>query len=211
VSLEVPKTFAELVNAMKGFAAFAICFALLVQVWYEHYVYSRRYGLQTLYTVFLNSVLLFVVLFYVYPLKFVFTLIVGQFSGGALATNRTEDMLQQHQAPILMLIYSLGFAAVFAVFALLYKYAYDQRKELGLNEYESLRTRHSIYNHLFMANLGIVVGAIAISLPVQYGGSAGFLYFLSPVYYTITGMIFGKRETATLARMQAEVSKTTQA
>src|ERR1700694_5285494 len=94
VSLEVPKTFAELVNAMKGFAAFAICFALLVQVWYEHYVFSRRYGLQTLYTVFLNSVLLFVVLFYVYPLKFVFTLIVGQFSGGALATNRPEDMLQ---------------------------------------------------------------------------------------------------------------------
>src|SRR5205807_2920860 len=120
VSLEVPKTFAELVNAMKGFAAFAICFALLVQVWYEHYIYSRRYGLQTFYTVLLNSVLLFVVLFYVYPLKFVFTLIVGQFSGGALATSRTEEMIQVQQAPILMLIYSLGFAAVFVVFALFY-------------------------------------------------------------------------------------------
>lgn len=210
VSLEVPRTFAELVNAMKGFAAFAICFALLVQVWYEHYVYSRRYGLQTLYTVFLNSVLLFVVLFYVYPLKFVFTLIIGQFSGGALATNRPEDMLQVQQAPILMLIYSLGFAAVFAVFALLYKHAYDQRRELGLNEYESLRTRHSIYNHLFMAGLGIIVAIFAMSLPVRYGGSAGFLYFTIPIYYTIAGTIFGKREIAALARTQAEASKTTQ-
>src|SRR5215471_12135256 len=64
VSLEVPKTFSELAGAMKGFVAFAICFTILVQVWYEHYIFSRRYGLQTRYTVFLNSVLIFVVLFY---------------------------------------------------------------------------------------------------------------------------------------------------
>src|SRR5256885_7235634 len=65
VSLEVPKTFSELVLAMKGFVAFAICFAILIQVWYHHYIYSRRYGLQTMYTILLNSVLLFLVLFYV--------------------------------------------------------------------------------------------------------------------------------------------------
>src|SRR5471030_2485984 len=62
VSLEVPHTYAELVVAMKGFFAFAICFAMLVQVWYYHYIYSRRYGLQTTYVVVLNAVLLFVIL-----------------------------------------------------------------------------------------------------------------------------------------------------
>ena len=55
VSLEVPHTFDELVVAMKGFVAFAICFATLVQVWYYHYIYSRRYGLQTTYTIILNA------------------------------------------------------------------------------------------------------------------------------------------------------------
>src|SRR5258708_33212176 len=70
VSLEVPKTFSELMIAMKGFVAFAICFTLLVQVWYEHYTFSRRYGLQTAYTAVRSSVLLFVTLFYVYPIKF---------------------------------------------------------------------------------------------------------------------------------------------
>jgi uncharacterized membrane protein len=34
VSLEVPKTFNDLLIAIKGFAAFAICFALLALVWY---------------------------------------------------------------------------------------------------------------------------------------------------------------------------------
>ena len=69
---------------MKGFVAFAICFAILVQVWYYHYIYSRRYGLQTTYTIVLNAALLFVVLFYVYPLKFLFTLVVGGLTGGLL-------------------------------------------------------------------------------------------------------------------------------
>src|SRR5438045_8581584 len=44
VSLEVPHTFAELMAAMKGFVAFAICFAVLLQVWYYPYLFSRRYG-----------------------------------------------------------------------------------------------------------------------------------------------------------------------
>src|SRR5215471_13884633 len=60
VSLEVPKTFTELAQAMKGFVAFAICFATLVQVWYYHYIFSRRYGLQTTYAVYMNAVLVFV-------------------------------------------------------------------------------------------------------------------------------------------------------
>src|ERR1051326_6106757 len=81
VSLEVPHTFDELLDAMRGFAAFALCFAMLSQVWFHHYRYFRRYGLQDTFTVALNSVLLFVVLFYVYPLKFVFTTLVGEVTG----------------------------------------------------------------------------------------------------------------------------------
>src|ERR1700761_2332240 len=61
VSLEVPKTFRELMEAMRGFVAFGICFALLANVWYDHVRFFRRYGLQTPRVVFLNCVLLFFV------------------------------------------------------------------------------------------------------------------------------------------------------
>src|SRR6185436_16527828 len=67
VALEVPHTFEELANAMKGFAAFAICFTMLVMVWHDHVKFFRRYGLQTQRASVLNCALLFVVLFYVYP------------------------------------------------------------------------------------------------------------------------------------------------
>lgn len=82
VSLEVPKTFNELLEAMHGFGAFAICFALLFTVWYNQYKFFRRYGLKDTITVVLNGALLFVVLFYVYPLKFLFTAVVDRFIGG---------------------------------------------------------------------------------------------------------------------------------
>lgn len=204
VSLEVPRNFSELAAAMKGFVAFAICFAILVQVWYQHYVFSRRYGLQTFYTVVLNSILLFVVLFYVYPLKFLFSLVVAAFSGGALATHPMEQAIQPSQVAILMVIYSLGFSAVAAVFWLLYRYAYGLRKELDLNEYECLRTRHEAYHQLAMVALGLIVSATAIILPSNIAGQAGYLYALIGVYYTVSERSFGKKEKLALERLESQ-------
>ena len=81
VSLEVPRTFNELAGAMRGFSPFAVCFTLLIVIWREHYVFFRRYGLQDNTTIWLNAALLFVTLFYVYPLKFVFTLVLSGLTG----------------------------------------------------------------------------------------------------------------------------------
>src|SRR5258705_13479890 len=73
VSLEVPKTFAELAETMHGFGAFLISFVLLFFVWFSQYKFFRRYGLRGTLTLVLNSALLFVGLFSVYPLRFFFT------------------------------------------------------------------------------------------------------------------------------------------
>jgi len=81
VSLEVPHSYAELLADLRGFLPFAACFAQLILIWRTHYKFSRRFGLEDDYTVFLNVVLLFLVLFYVYPLKFVFTTLFRSSSG----------------------------------------------------------------------------------------------------------------------------------
>src|SRR5260370_22862802 len=70
VSLEVPKTYAALMEVLHGFFVFAICFTLLFAIWYQQYVFFRRYGLEDITVVCLNAILIFVVLFYVYPLRF---------------------------------------------------------------------------------------------------------------------------------------------
>ena len=77
----------------------------------------------------LNAALIFVVLFYVYPLKFLFTLAVGGISGGrTVPLEQLNHMVKStHQLSLLWLIYSAGVIAVYGLFALLYQYAYRMR------------------------------------------------------------------------------------
>src|SRR5215469_10907955 len=181
VSLEVPHTYAELVAAMKGFIAFAVCFTILIQTWYFHYKFSRRYGLQTVYTVVLTAALIFVVLFYVYPLKFMFTLAVGGLSGGMTVSRERLDAMvhSYHEISMLWLIYSAGAIAVYVLFALLYRYAYKKRHELELNAYEVLCTRNAIIHFLGFAGVGLIVAIAALVLPAPYVAYSGVLFSLN--------------------------------
>jgi len=205
VSLEVPRTFEELLMAMKGFFAFAICLAILTQVWYFHYKFSRRYGLQTVYTIVLNAALIFVVLFYVYPLKFLFTLAVGGLSGGRTmpAEQLTQMVRSTHQLSQLWLIYSAGVIAVYGLFALLYHYAYRKRSALELNEYEALSTRNAIIHFAGLAGVGVAVAIAALVLPSKYVGYAGFVFCLNAVWGWAAGSVLGKQQRVVLERMKA--------
>lgn len=205
VSLEVPHTFDELILAMKGFVAFAICFAILIQVWYCHYKFSRRYGLQTAHTVLLTAALIFVVLFFVYPLKFVFILAVGGLSGGrTLPIDQLQRMIHTiHQLRVLWWIYSAGVSAVYGIFVLLYQYAYSKRKELELNEYEAFCTRNAIFLFSGFAGVGVIVALAAALLPSPYVGYAGILFCLFAVWGRVARARFRKRGRLVLERMRA--------
>ncbi len=147
ISLEVPKTSTELLLAMRGFSAFVVTFVILAGIWYSQYTFFRRYGLEDRVTVVLNLVLLFTVLFFVYPLKFLFGVMVVDPTLNHLMVETAHGLekavLPEHRA-LIFLIFGAGFAAVFAVFLLLYRHAYAKADELGLNEFERYETQHSI-------------------------------------------------------------------
>jgi uncharacterized membrane protein len=184
VSLEVPHTYAELLADMRGFLPFAACFAQLVLIWRTHYKFSRRYGLEDSYTVLLNMVLLFLVLFYVYPLKFVFTLLFSELSGTEIAGT-----FGWHEGSVLMRIYAAGFASVFFVFVLMYAHAYRLRAELELNPVETLETRSAVQENALLAAIGIASFLLAMKSP----GAAGWVYLAIGPLLWINGSIIGKR------------------
>lgn len=197
VSLEVPRTFGELMYAMRGFGAFAISFTLLFIVWFNQYKFFRRYGLQDNVTVLLNGVLLFVVLFYVYPLKFVFTLMVNNFTGGdgslRLPNGAIEHMVENRdQIAVLMIIFGAGYIAVFGVFVLLYWRAYRQRSVLALNELEVFDTREDIQESALNVGIG-TLSVIFATLGGRFAGVSGMTYMLCPIVLTLHGTIMGKR------------------
>ena len=182
VSLEVPKTFPELMVAMHGFLAFGVCFALLANVWYQHYRFFRRYALENPWVVFLNCALLFFVLFYIYPLKFLFT---AMFNGSAISAS---------EGRALFTIWSLGYAAVFAIFTQLYLHAWRVRAQLELTPLEAIRTQVSLLDQLAMVFIGLLSTVLARTMPDRYVGIVGSIYFLVPIYFTIAHSISGRRE-----------------
>jgi uncharacterized membrane protein len=163
VSLEVPRTSTELLETMHGFGAFVATFVILVGIWRAQFIFFRRYGLEDRLTVTLNLILLFTVLFFVYPLKFLFGVMVSDFrmkTMVATAHGLVPIVLPEHKKWIFM-IFATGYVAVFTVFALLYRHAYNQRERLGLNEFEIYETKHSIKRMTLVVFVGLAYFAVA--------------------------------------------------
>jgi uncharacterized membrane protein len=168
VSLEVPKTFDELSKQARGFVPFALMFAMVCWVWYEHNKFFRRYGLQDAWTAFLNSVLMFVILFYVYPLKFLTTWLLG----GVFGLDRPEIRTDiPDEVRTLMLLYSTGVLLIFGLFVLLYLHAGRRRAALALSPAEEVQLRFGRRAHLLSCTVAALSIAIVFSgIPAWIGG-----------------------------------------
>jgi uncharacterized membrane protein len=188
VSLEVPKTFDELLSTMRGFFAFAICFALLLFVWYDHYKFFRRYGLRDLTTLALNGALLFLVLLYVYPLKFLFTMVMDEWLGLG-----ESEMIELSQIPLLLVIYGAGFVAIQLVFALMYLRAYSLRASLKLDPRELSVTREEIQGFLLNVPVALLSATIAVLGGEVALSWAGYVYLLVFPVQTINGRVMAAR------------------
>jgi len=202
VSLEVPKTFSELLLKMQDLLAFAIAFALLFLIWFHQYQFFRRYGLQDTSTIVLNGFLLFVVLIFVYPLKFLFTYLLravsGQQTGVLLPDGSYEPALQAGQAGTLMVIYGLGYAAVFLLFALMYRNAHAKQEQLELNELELFDTRTSLQQHVLNVCIAVLSIAIVLIGGEKSAGWSGLVYLLVGPAMATHGSIRGKKRRVTL-------------
>jgi uncharacterized membrane protein len=182
VSLAVPTSFDDLLKSLAGIPAFAVSFALLAFIWYAQYTYFRRYDFEDACVVVLNLVLLFVVLVYVYPLKFLYVAVF----------NANQIQLRADQAPLLFVVYGIGFAAVFTLLSLLHIHAYRSHAQLDLSGLEIYEVRASILLYASTAAIGVLSAIIALVLPGQ-SSLAGFSYFLIAVPSVVAGTLVGRR------------------
>ena len=65
----IPRTYPEMVIAIKTIPAFVAAVAQLVWIWQAHNLWSERYGLNDGRTIWLSARLLVVVLIYIYPMR----------------------------------------------------------------------------------------------------------------------------------------------
>lgn len=202
VSLEVPHSYAELMHLVRGFLPFACCFALLIWIWYEHSAFFTKYGLHDRVTTTLNAVLLFVVLFYVYPLKYLFNL---TFSIWIPELRHAGSPATVGEVVMLFVVYGLGFMAVFVVFALLYYRAWRLRDVMHLTPLEARDTVGEIGTQLVSVAVALVSIGWALLAPGDLKAFAGFLYFLMGPAHWAYGAINGRHRRAFLARTPSVV------
>ncbi|MGE3109271.1 MAG: TMEM175 family protein [Phycisphaerales bacterium] len=192
VSLDVPSTFDEMMDTLRDTPAFAICFIFLVHFWYMHYRFFRRFGLADVATVMLNTALLFVLLLYVYPLKFMFSVVIAMITG--IGPKRvSSSMLTYADASTLFIVFGIGFVAIYLLFALLYQHAYARRASLELTAIEAHETLTGVAVNLACAGVGVASIVIAVFVRGLWLQLAGWIYCLTGFAAMSAGILMNRR------------------
>jgi len=189
LSLDVPHGYSDLVQSVKGFFPFALTFSAILLIWIAHKNLFRRYPLDDPFTVVVNGVFLFTILFYSYPLKWIAGSVVSLFLNDNGATNILSNPGQLRN---LFFIYGMGWIVVFFCIALLYVHAARSAEELGLSEIETYdAVSDAIYYLCF-----VLGGAISVALAyANVGVEVGFpaLAYISIGVFAIVITFFRRR------------------
>ena len=150
------------------FLSFAVSFFVLVSLWWLHYNFFRRTDYVDNWIITFNTVLLFVVLYYIFPLK---SLINSWVGSRRLTMDEFSSLFQ---------LYSLGFFLIFLCLSLMYYRAYKKTRSDNQNLDLLFYARHfGIY--VGVAALSILISKVQLGLEIALPGIIYFL--LGPLCY----------------------------
>lgn len=187
----IPTNFDELLNAIKGIPAFAFSFALLLNFWAGHWKWSRRFGLEDWPSVLLSLLLVFLILCYVYPLKFLSSLFMHWVTGGRISGSATLQSPGELHA--IFAIYGAGFVMLCLVLAALNLHALRLGDRLRLDPVERISTRSEVGAWLILAAVGMLSVLLALLTPVTRFILPGWAYALLWPIMHVYGVLSGRR------------------
>ena len=171
VSLEVPDSFDLLKAQLSGFISFGVSFGALVLIWRTHYNYFRRTTCRDNVVVTINMILLFVVLYFVYPLKFLAMAIFNR-SNYNIKIDSANDLAE------LFILYGIGFTLIFLCFAILYWRS--AKKDIEVKEELLFYKRHFLI-FAIIGCLSIILAIFEVGIKI---GFPGVIYgLLGPICY----------------------------
>ena len=191
VAVEVPRTFDGLMDVVRGFPAFTACFALLMIFWNAHYRFFRRYGLEDWFTRVVNSAIMLLVLFSVYPLKFLFGAIL------VFGNTHASHIESMEQLRFVYTVYGLGLIGIWTLYGLLYAHALRLRHVLNLTPAEVVQTREPLVN--FALNIAVCTLSIVLAHATSSSSLPGFVYMALGPVLTLNGMWHGRQVKRMLA------------
>lgn len=177
-NLSNPNSFEDLLTFTKTLPAFLISISFIILIWSEHLDFSEVYAFQDTRLTILNTVFIALVIFYVYPLRFLTLFFTNFFFRTDVAVNIRGD-----QVPYLMIYYGFAAFALYFILYLLYHRAYDLKKELGLNPFEEFYTSSQKRRLLIMFSvpllsilITVIINQFSFIWASVFGGITYFLY-----------------------------------
>ncbi len=169
----LPQSFDQFLLLLKDIPAFAVSFAQLVFFWYAHRVWSQRYGLEDLKTVFISCLLVFSVMVFVVPLKISYASFLYWISGGYFPTpiNFTINDIKAF-----FTVFHIAFLTMCLIMLWLYYHALSKKDELLLNAVELHETLSHKSAWVIMSSTSMIALILTLILPDQYAPFAGMVY-----------------------------------
>ena len=181
-----PATFDELIEFLINIVPVSAAFAILFMMWNAHFTFFRRYGLADTKIVFLNSVLLLLVLFVAYPLRFIFDSLFGYvvFQFTADATRLMESNMDFTNSANGVAIFNAGYAVIILLTSLMYQHALSKADMLGLSQNERQLTKRTMWMYRGEMVCAVIVVMAATLTPLgPFAGGLLILIWPNAVYW----------------------------
>lgn len=174
-----PANFDELIEFLINIVPVTAAFAILFMIWNAHFTFFRRYGLADTPIVVINSILLLLVLFVAYPLRFIFDSLFGYviFQFTEDATRLMETNMDFRNSARGVAIFNAGYSVIILLTSLMYQHALRKSDMLGLSENEQKLTNRTMWTYRGEMIIAALTALTAVTTPL--GPFAGGLLFLN--------------------------------
>jgi hypothetical protein len=174
---ETPTKFAQVLDFIRLGLAYALGAALIALIWWEHNRFFKLYRDVDAGLVALNVALLFCLLLFVYPLKFLAVFLETWFLGLS-----NQGLLGDADVPALMLVYGLSFAALNLLLYALHRYA-RWRFGLPFSPSGRIEARTAARTALILGSVALLsVAVVGLALLIRPNALVGWMVAAGLVY-----------------------------
>ena len=207
VSLAPPASLVEMQAALRDVPAFLLSAALLMMFWWGHHQWSRRFGLDDAPTVLLSCALVATVLVYVYPLRFMFGLMMSWIGGmtGLPLGSGAQRIEAATDVNRMFVIYGIGFVAMCLALLLLNLHAWRRRDALELDAVERHLLRAELGAWSIVAGTGLVSVLVGLLVPPSWIGAPGWAYMILPIAMPLFGRAADRRRAGLEAGAEGDL------
>lgn len=176
---DVPRSFDELVVALKSIPVFLAACAQVFMFWVAHRNWSRVYGIDNGVAVALTLLLVASLLVMVFPLRIVYGFGAADVTNGWIPTPFELDPASgTEQIRLIFIMLGVSWALLAGVVVAMFAYTLRKGDVLELNDAERVNANRFVRIYVVLAIFGLTSIMIAATAEGELIGFAGYQYFL---------------------------------